>query len=203
MHWLDAAIWNADLTVRLGQLLKAARERTRRRHGSNARATVLAYVCESQRRGVFHPHIVLGYRTAADRAALETFRGALAQLRGSYGFGVGPGSFDAGKPDRFAPEHAACYISKYLRPDGAKTSFVPLLEAVVRLTPRNPDTGRLKFMLRPVYVSPVLTKLTGVTMGFLRFRRWIWFAWGPGVGHSELVVAYQVHRLLGGVPLRV
>ncbi|GAC1579725.1 MAG: hypothetical protein NVS3B18_13430 [Candidatus Dormibacteria bacterium] len=190
------------MTVRLGQLLKAARERTRRRHGSNARATVLAYVCESQQRGVFHPHIVLGYRTAADRAALETCRGALAQLRGSYGFGVGTGSFDAGKPDYYPAEHAARYISKYVRPDSAKTSFVPLLEAVVRLTPRDRDTGRLKFMLRPVYVSPVLTKVTGITMGFLRFKRWLWYAWGPLVERQEALVANQIHRLMGAIPQR-
>jgi hypothetical protein len=197
-----AAQWNADLTVRLGQLLKLARERVRRKHGRNAKVVVLGYVCESQQRGVFHPHVVLGYVTAADRAALDTFRGALAQRRGDYRFGTGPGSFDAGTPERFSAADAARYISKYLRPDGAKTSFVPLLEAVTRITPRNPETGRLKYLLRPVYVSPRLTKITGVTMGFLRFRRWIWFAWGPGVSQAELVVAYQLHRDLGAIPLR-
>jgi hypothetical protein len=57
-------------------------------------------------------------------------------------------------------------------------------------------------LLRPVYVSPVLTKLTGVTMGFLRFRRWIWHAWGEGVRHGEVLAAYTLHRLLGAIPLR-
>jgi hypothetical protein len=93
-------------------------------------------------------------------------------------------------------------VSKYLRPDGAKTSFVPLLEHINRVTPRDPVAGRHKHLLRPVYVSPVLTKLTGVTMGFLHFRRWIWHAWGEGVRHGEVLAAYTLHRLLGAIPLR-
>jgi hypothetical protein len=100
VYWLTAAIWNATVTKRLGDLLKVARERTRRKHGSHVRVAVLAYVCESQQRGVFHPHVVLGYRTAAERAALDTFRDALRRQRGRYGFGSGRrGSFDAGRPD--------------------------------------------------------------------------------------------------------
>jgi hypothetical protein len=164
---------------------------------------VLGYVCEAQQRGVFHPHVVLGYRTAADRAALETFRTALGRQRGSYGFGTGRrGSFDAGKPDRFSASDAARYISKYLRPDGAKTSFVPLLEAVNRITPRDPDTGRHKSLLRPVRLARVDAD-NGRDDGFLRFRRWVWHAWGEGVRHAELVTAYALHRTLGAVPLRI
>jgi hypothetical protein len=93
-------------------------------------------------------------------------------------------------------------VSNYLRPDSAKTSFVPLLDAVNRITPRDPETGRRSHLLRPVFVSPALTKLTVVTMGFLRFRRWAWCAWGEGTAQAELLVAYQLHRLLGAVPLR-
>jgi hypothetical protein len=92
-------------------------------------------------------------------------------------------------PDRFSERDAARYVSKYLRPDGAKTSFVPLLEAINRITRRNPDNGRLKYLLRPVFVSPKLTKLTGVTIGFLRFRRWVWHAWGEGATDDELLLA--------------
>ena len=97
MDWVEGAAWNATVTKRLGDLLKVARERTRRKHGNAARVDVLGYVCEAQQRGVFHPHLVLGYRTAADRAALDTFRGTLRRKRGAYGFGTGRrGSFDAG-----------------------------------------------------------------------------------------------------------
>jgi hypothetical protein len=55
-----AADWNATVTRRLGELLKVARERTRRKHCRHARVEVLGYVCEAQQRGAFHPHVVLG-----------------------------------------------------------------------------------------------------------------------------------------------
>jgi hypothetical protein len=196
VHWVAAAGWNATVTKRLGELLKVAREQTRRSHGSKAQVVVLGYVCEAQQRGVFHPHVVLGYRTAASRAALDTFRQALRRKRGSYGFGTGRKSFDAGTPDRFTAGDAGRYISKYLRPDGAKTSFVPLLEAINRITPRDPETGRLKVLVRPVYISTKLTRRTGVTMGFLRFKRWVWREWGPGASHVELVGLYRRHQEL-------
>ena len=64
VHWCPAARWSATVTKCLGELLKLAREQTRRQHADGARVEVLAYVCESQQRGVFHPHAVLGYRTA-------------------------------------------------------------------------------------------------------------------------------------------
>jgi hypothetical protein len=195
VHWVAAAGWNATVTKRLGELLKVAREQTRRSHGSRGRVHVLGYVCEAQQRGVFHPHVVLGYETAGDRAALDTFRSALKRKRGSYGFGVGrQGSFDPGKPERFTARDAGRYISKYLRPDGAKTSFVPLLEAISRICPRDPKTGRLKVLVRPVYVSTVLTRRTGVTMGYLRFKRWVWIVLGPGASEVELQSLYRCHR---------
>lgn len=197
VHWVAAATWNATVTKRLGELLKVAREHTRRRHGSRVKVVVLAYVCEAQQRGVFHPHVVLGYRTAAERAALDTFLGVLKLKRGSYGFGIGRrGSFDAGTPDRFTARDAGLYISKYLRPDGAKTSFVPLLEAVARMTPRDPETGRLKTLVRPVYISTKVTIRTGVTMTFLRFKRWVWAEWGSGATEDELLSLYRRHKHL-------
>jgi hypothetical protein len=163
---------------------------------------VLAIVFESQQRGVFHPHIVVGYRTAADRAALDTFRDTVWRKRGEYGFGMGwSGSFDGGLPDRFTGQHAGRYISKYLRPDGAKRSFVPLLEAIARVTPRDPETGRLTQQVRPVYVSPILTRVTGVTMGFLRFRRWAYRAWAVESTHAQLRFAYELRRNLGAAPI--
>jgi hypothetical protein len=141
--------------------------------------------------------VVLGYRTAPERAALDTFRGALKRKRGDYDFGLGAhGSFDAGTPDRFTAGDAGRYISKYLRPDNAKTSFVPLLDAVAKMTPRNLATGRLTVLVRPVYVSSVLTRRTGITMTFLRFKRWVWREFGPGASEIELLGLYRCHREL-------
>jgi hypothetical protein len=123
--------------------------------------------------------------------------------RGACAFGTGrQGSFDGGRPDRFTAGDAGRYISKYLRPDGAKTSFVPLLYAVGLITPRDPSTGRHKYLLRPVYVSTKLTKKTGVKMGFLRFRRWVFVAWGAGVSDGELRFAYELRWQFGAEVLR-
>jgi hypothetical protein len=189
-------------------LLKLARERTRRRHGKRGQIVVLGYVCEAQQRGIFHPHVILGYRTAADRAALDTFRGALKEARGRHGFGTGRKSFNAGLPDRFSPRDAARYVTKYLRPDGAKTSFVPLLRAIEQLAPRDPATGRSKVLVRPVYVSTQLTRITGVTMGFLRFRRFAYVRWRLATGErkarwarllasqDELVIVWKAYQRL-------
>jgi hypothetical protein len=193
VFWTAAAGWNATVTRRLGELLKVAREQTRRKHGK-ARVEVLGYVCEAQQRGVFHPHVVLGCRAAADRAALDTFVGTLRRKRGAYGFGTGRrGSFDPGTPDRFSAGDAARYVSKYLRPNRAKTSFVPLWEAINRITPRDPATGRLRVLVRPVYVSTALSRRTGVTMGFLRYKRWAFRKWG-GDWPAEIVLSAYRHQ---------
>jgi hypothetical protein len=197
VQWVAAAGWNAMVTKRLGELLKVAREATRRAHRGAARVELLGYVCEAQQRGLFHPHVVLGFKTAADRAALDTFRTVLRRSRGRYGFGAGRrGSFDPGRPQRFTASDAGRYISKYLRPDAAKVSFVPLLQGVNRITPRDPGTGRLTVLVRPVYVSPKLTRRTGVTMGFLRFKRWVWVQFGSGASDHELRRLYWRHREL-------
>ena len=78
---------------------------------------------------------------------------------------------------------------------GAKTSFVPLLEAINRIMPRDPETGRPKVVVRPVYVSVMLTRETGVTMTFLRFKRWVWVVLGPGATEDDLRTLYDRHPL--------
>jgi hypothetical protein len=203
VEWLAAAEWNATVTRRLGELPKVARERTRREHGRKARVEVLGYVCEAQQRGVFHPHVGLG--TELLRTLRRLRRSAWhSGVDVGYGFETGRrGLVDAGMSTVSAASDAGRYISKYLRPDGVKSSFGPMLEAVNRITPRDPDTGCHKSLLRPVYVSPALTRLTGVTMGFFRFRRWVSRAGGEGVDIAELVAAYALHRTSGAVPLRV
>jgi hypothetical protein len=60
-----------------------------------------------------------------------------------------------------------------------------LLEAIARFAPRDSETGRLKVLMRPVYISTVLTRRTGVTMGFLRFKRWVWRELGPGASMTS------------------
>ena len=174
-----AARWNADVAQRLGLLNDACQARVRRAHGKSGRVQVLAYVCEAQQRGVLHPHIVLGWRTAADLAALDTYRKAMRKLRGNYGFGTGRAGFHPGF-ERFGAAGAAQYVSKYLR-KGDGGAFSEALAVVDRLGPKKVVKGkawpyreyrRPAHLLRPVWVSPILTNKTGVTMEFLRFKRW-------------------------------
>lgn len=200
VEYFAAANWNRDVTKRLGTLLRAARESVRDDRAITGKVTVLGYVCEVQDRGVFHPHVVLGYRTADDRVALDRYRKTLRRRRGAHGFGRGRAGFDAGKPDRFNALDSGRYIAKYLRPDRAKSSFVPALQAVESLTPRNPQTGRRTAVIRPVYVSKVLTGRTGVTVSYLRFRRWVWRVWGE-VEESEILLAWEIRQSFGGGPI--
>jgi hypothetical protein len=192
-----AGAYNAAVTRNLANLNDAARERVRRRH-RGAKVYVLAIVLEVKR-GVFHCHVVLGYVTAADRAALDTWTGAYAELRQEHGFGR---QWDSGKPGKFSGR-AATYVAKYLSPESAKGSFVPALRWASQMAVRDPQTGR-KPQLRPIFVSPVLTRRTGVTMRFLRFKRWVWRAWGE-VDDATIRFAYLAYREFGAalVPLLV
>lgn len=197
VHVGEAARWNADVTARLGALLKVARENTRRwsRRNGGGEVVVLAYVLEAQERGVFHPHVVLGYRTGRDRAALDVFRGHLKRARGEYGFGRGSAGFDAGKAGWFPDAgKAASYISKYLRSDGRKASIVPLLA--------NVGAWCSERLVRPVYVNPKLTRLTGVTGAYLRWRRWCFVAWGRRdlPADDAMITLYRMARTFGLVP---
>ena len=180
-----------------GDLLKVAREQTRRKHGCRVacRGARIRMRGPAARRLPSARGAGLPDGGGSGRAG-HLPRGAAAKTRG-YGFGTGRrGSFDAGQPERFTARDAGRYISKYLRPDGAKTSFVPLLEASTGSRQRDPKTGRLKVLVRPVYVSTTLTRRTGVTMGFLRFKRWVWVEWGDGATEEELRSLYRRHREL-------
>lgn len=73
------------------------------------------------------------------------------------------------------------------------------------MTPRDPRTGRLKSLLRPVYINPQLTAKSGVTMGFLRFRRWSWRRHGRELPQDVLLASYREWKAgeRGGVPADV
>lgn len=185
-----AAHWNKTATKRLSRLVHAAKERLRR--ARLARPEVLATVLELKR-GVFHAHIVLGYY-GYSREGLAAFLDVVDELRGEYGFGTSKGGgFDRGYPGRYSGAHAGLYISKYLRPDGAKGSFVPALLKMEELIERDPETGRPKEQLRPVYVSSKLTRKSGVTMRFLRWSRYAYRRWGA-MTRSETLLMWQFVR---------
>lgn len=188
-----AAEWNRTTNKRLSKLIHTASSRVRRaRVGS---PDVLAIVLELKR-GVFHAHIVLGYE-GCTRHALELFLDALDELRGEYEFGTSKrGGFDRGHPGRFSGPHAGLYTSKYLRPDGAKGSFIPALIKMERLIERNPDTGRPLEQIRPVFVSPKLTRRSGITMRFLRWSRLAYHVFGVRT-RDEALFTWRLFELFG------
>jgi hypothetical protein len=191
-----AAKYNKSVTKRLSRLKHASTQRVRR--AGVARPEVLATVLELKR-GVFHAHVVLGYHPHS-REGLERFLDALDELRGEYGFGTSKhGGFDRGAPGKYTGPHAGAYISKYLRPDGAKGSFIPALLKIEQIVERDPETGRPKEQLRPVYLNPKLTKKSGVTMRFLRWTRYAYRRWGK-LTHTEAHFMWEFVRVFERAP---
>lgn len=186
-----AAGWNHDLNRRFSRLLNAGREDVRR--SCLPRPVLLLAVCELKR-GVFHLHVVFGYYPY-QRAGLDQLLKYLRRHRGEYGFGRGRKGFDPGSPGKYTGEHAGRYASKYLRPDGAKGSFLPALEVLERVVPRDPETGRPRHLFRPVYVSPLLTRKSGITISWLRFVRYAYARWGPGLSPHELRLLHEFVRV--------
>lgn len=191
----EAADWNLTVERRLRALTKGA-HRAVRESGCGGRVTVLARVDERQARGLFHPHIALGIQTAADRVALDVFCAYVKANRGKQGFGPDRHGYDVTPPDKYPPGHAAAYLAKYVRPDRAKQSFVPLLRDVEVVAVLNRLTGRRQ-VVRPVYVSRVLTARSRVTMRHLRVRRYVFRLW-PAASPGEIKFAAEVLCVFDG-----
>lgn len=178
-----AAKWADSLTYRWQLLRNAAQQATRRalkdelglsRQPPGARLGV--YVWEPQKRGVPHMHLVVAYNTAEDRRAAHVFVRELKRLapRHEFGFVDARGRKRKDDPrrgllhDRYGVEvreiaaaDAARYLSGYLTGRNPK-------KPTVRENIANP-------MLPPaiVWVSPRLTRVTGVTARMLRRARWL------------------------------
>lgn len=175
--------WNRTVLKRWQLLHEAAQAQVRRRFGKKAEVQVLVRALEAQGRDVFHVHVVLGYRSVADRVALDVYLTALSKKRllRRHRFGSGRYGVDKGRPGYFTPAQAARYVAKYLSPAAGKASVVPLLKrvekeaegAAVRLT-----TRRSNSTVRPVWVKPGLCKASGVSMGWLKHRRWSYMRHG-------------------------
>jgi hypothetical protein len=73
------------------------------------------------------------------------------------------------------------------------------VETVAQVTLRDPVTGRHKYLMRPVYVSPRLTRVTGITMGFLRFCRHAFMAFKVQHQPDELLLLYRIARTFDAV----
>lgn len=194
----DAAQWNRTANKRLAALTDTARVRTKR--AGLQPPEILGRVLELKR-GVFHAHVILGF-TWGSRTGLEHFLDQLDDRRGQYGFGTSKaGGFDRGEPGKFTGAHAGLYSSKYLRPDGAKGSFIPALILIEQLQERDPETGRPMHHFRPVYVNRKLTQKSGVTLRFLRWSRYAFVMWKSLPERQELVAIFRLVRAFPGTEL--
>jgi hypothetical protein len=155
-----AETWNAQAERSWGQLHRAAAQIARRRCGPGS--LVAAKVWETQERGVLHLHLVVPSALGIERARLDAYVDALERHRERHGFGwVSVRHRFDGKA---SGARAAGYCAKYV----GKAAGV---EMAVR---------------RPVYVGSFLTQAVGLTMRFLRWRRFFWCVWGIRPGADEL-----------------
>lgn len=154
---VQAGMWNREAIPAMRGALRRTRVAGRRKGIRVDRWRLLAYVPEIER-GVIHLHLAFGWtghvRPGDARWLMSRFKREL--VRGGYGkqFKAGRMSHGAGG------EQAGSYMAKYMGKSG--------LEAL-KVLPAG---------MQPVYVSPVLTRRTGITMRFLRMARRAWRKWG-------------------------
>ena len=170
----EAACWNATAPERWGKLRDAVYSRTRR-HFGKVKVVILGVVWQLQSRGLLHVHVVVGFEAGGlGEDVIAFYRREMCRSVGEYGFSEGRYGFHGGRTDRYGARDAAHYLAPYLKPDDGT-----LAEAVAdmqRWAGVRPDGTRRTF--RPVFVAGALTRATGCTMAFLRFRRWVYVVWG-------------------------
>lgn len=157
-----ADLWNRESIKWWAKLHEAAQEATRRAVG--ARAYVVFKIPEVHKRGVRHWHVLLGYTSPLERAAVEQYYREINARAPRYGFG-----FALPPRDRAAGggAGAAYFASYFVSGSGHKSSIT---ESV-----KSPVLDGCS-----IYVSPRLTKRSGITMRSLRLRRYLWWRIGPG-----------------------
>ncbi|MDH4104095.1 MAG: hypothetical protein OEV29_12040 [Thermoleophilia bacterium] len=151
--------WSRDISRRWKRLHNAARNACKRELGRCLPLAVRAW--EPQKRGPGHVHPVFHLYSPADVTVAECYLRHVARIAPKHGFGfVGE---KRGKSMQIMPGgRAAAYLSSYfVRGKGSK--------ATLQDNARNPNLPRML-----IWVSPTLTRPTGVTMRNLRRCRQLW-----------------------------
>lgn len=147
------AEWSRDVSRRWKRLHNAARNACKREMGRCLPLATRAW--EPQARGPGHVHPVFALNSPDDVRVAESYLRHVERLAPKHRFGF-VGRKQGVSMQILEPIRAAAYLSSYLiRGKGAK--------ATVQENARNPH---LPHML--IWVSPVLTRSTGVTMRNLR-----------------------------------
>jgi hypothetical protein len=172
--------WNRTADGRWSKLHRRARERVVRSYGKQS-VVLLTRVIEVQARGVKHYHPVLLATTPRQRAAVQAYRNALADLAPAHGFGF--------VSEKVKPQEAtasAAYLSAYLI-TGKKE------KAQLQHSVQHPAMRKS----RVVWMTPRLTQQTGVTMRELRFRRFVFARYGTilNLGGQWVHVARRLAEL--------
>lgn len=153
------AAWSKDISKRWKRVHNGARNACKREMGRCLPLATRAW--EPQARGPGHVHPVFHVYTPADVEVARCYLRHVARLGARHGFGfVGE---KAGKSmQHMSGDRAAAYLSSYfVRGKGTK--------ATLQENARNPHLPRML-----IWVSPTLTRPTGVTMRNLRRCRQLW-----------------------------
>lgn len=166
LHW-----WNAHARARWRRLHLSASRPVRAWAALHAPGwRVLFRSWEYQKRGALHLHLVMPYGTPEERRVTDLYVWNLWSAARLHGFGfVLGGDRDETPGWTRAPTvvpadgpAAARYVAKYVASTGAGK------EGMVAVAQRTAQRGSI------LYVSPTLTRRSGVTMTSLRARRRIW-----------------------------
>jgi hypothetical protein len=173
--------WNDQAESNMARLHRTAMARVARRHGPGP--FVACYVWEFQARGLKHRHLGADASTPRARARLNAYVEAMNELGPRHGFGRTKLDLP---PDRSTHRNggsAALYLSKYLGKATSEGFSMP----------------------RPAFVGHHLTKVSGVTMRALRWRRFVWARFRIRPASDELSVWIELLRCFPGLevdPLR-
>lgn len=155
-------VWSANASENWKKLRDAARRACARAGLEPPR--ILERAWEPQKRGVPHVHIVVGMATAEERAAAQRYVDELARLAPDYLFGYvdrGKGQPDGSRRlEQISAQEASQYLTSYLL--GRRGKKASIRENIA--DPRMPRSL--------LWMSPVLTRATKVTMRRLRYARW-------------------------------
>jgi len=151
--------WSSDISKRWKRLHNAARNATKREGGRCL--PLLTRVWEPQARGAAHVHPVFALATPDDARIAFLYFEQLARLAPSHGFGF-VGTKKGSSVQILSGERAAAYLSSYFV-RGSKE------KATLQENARNPYMPHLL-----IWVSPKVTKVTGITMRMLRRLRHLW-----------------------------
>jgi len=151
--------WSYSISKRWKKLHNAARNATIRKGGRCL--PILTRVWEPQARGAAHVHPVFALSSPDDVKIAQLYFDQLARLATSHGFGF-VGTKKGSSYQTLSGVRAAAYLSSYFV-RGKKE------KAMLQENARNPYMPHLL-----IWVSPKVTKLTGVTMRRLRRVSHLW-----------------------------